>query len=67
MGKQITLGTMYTGQDKTTEQALDDLFPHGPEFSLDGNHFDSPLTIIDAEDNIIAWYLPNIISRDAHV
>lgn len=58
-----------TGQDKIKEVALHTLSPHGPQFSLDGDdgHFDTPFTMIDAEGKILAWYLPDVISSDAHV
>jgi hypothetical protein len=64
-----SLGKMNTGRNENRERALDKLFPSGPEFSLDGNdlHLETPFTIVDAEDNILAWYIPDIISRDAHV
>ena len=62
-----TMGKMENGRDSIREQALDDLFPRGLDFPSECNHFDSSLIITDVEDNIIAWYLPKIISWDAHV
>ena len=63
------LGKMYTGRDETKEIVLHELFPCGPNFfsDADDGHFDTPVTIIDAEGNILAWYLPDVISSDAHV
>jgi hypothetical protein len=58
------LGKMYAGRDDAKEEALDALFPPRHEFSSPLNHFDSPCTIIDSEDNVLAWYLPDVISRD---
>lgn len=63
------LGKMYTGRDETKEAILQELFPHGPKFFSDDDdgHFDTPVTVVDAEGNILAWYLPDVISSDAHV
>jgi len=63
------LGKMYTRRDETKEVALHTLSLHGPQFSVDGDdrYFDTPFTMIDAEGNILAWYLPDVISSDAHV
>src|ERR1700760_1471778 len=47
------------------ERDLDELSPHG--FSSDCNRIEAPTTIVDEEDNVLAWYLPDIISHDAHV
>src|ERR1700691_308243 len=61
------LGKIYAAPDSTKENALDMLFPPGDEHSSEDKFLDSPCIIVDAEDNILAWYLPNIISRDAQV
>ena len=63
----VALSKVYTRLDKAREEALDGLFPPGLQASSEGNHFNTPLTIINAEDNILAWYLPDLISHDAHV
>jgi hypothetical protein len=61
------LGKMYAGRDDKRENALDTLFPPGDELSSALNQFETPCTIVDSEDNILAWYLPDVISRDAQV
>ena len=58
---------MNNGRNDSREKELDERFPPGKNFSSDGNHFDSPMTIVDKENNVLLWYLPDIISHDAQV
>ena len=65
------MGNRNTGRDDARETMLDNMFPPGSDFPTPSANLPclitKPTIILDADDQILAWYLLDIISQAARV
>ena len=59
-------GTARGKVKEAREIALKGMFPPGPDFTQ-GEVIREPTIIMDRDGNILVWYLPGVLSRDAEV